>query len=428
MRKHDLLRMDLISHKPWEQRPPGSEFSAVANGQPAEGNRTLRPANPGSLGQLARRIGSRSALAFLLAFVMFAGPAAQPAAALPAAGVAIGVVVSFGPPPLPYYAQPLCPGPGYIWTPGYWAWDPDYGYYWVPGTWVLAPFEGALWTPGYWGWADDDDGFLWYPGYWGPVVGFYGGIVYGYGYTGYGYAGGYWDRGRLYYNRSVNNISTTNITNVYSRTVVNNFNGSRVSYNGGTGGIAARPTRTQLAVHRERRFGPVEQQIRQRDIARSDPQQRASVNRGRPAIAATRTPGDFRGRGAVAAREAGGRYEQPPVSHARAPQRARVERNSTPRAERAPSMAPGRSAPAMRPARQIREPRTEPQVRVFRQSAPARPPREVRQPMERRAAPPQRAVVNGRSSAHFESHGRAGSPHVNQHQDKNPRKPHGPHR
>ena len=49
------------------------------------------------------------------------------------------VSVTFAPPPLPVYAQPMIPGPGYIWTPGYWAWGGD-GYYWVPGTWVLAPF------------------------------------------------------------------------------------------------------------------------------------------------------------------------------------------------------------------------------------------------------------------------------------------------
>jgi len=43
--------------------------------------------------------------------------------------------VSFGPPALPVYEQPLCPGEGYIWTPGYWAWSDDEGdYYWVPGT------------------------------------------------------------------------------------------------------------------------------------------------------------------------------------------------------------------------------------------------------------------------------------------------------
>ena len=26
---------------------------------------------------------------------------------------------------LPVYEQPVIPGPGYIWTPGYWAWSPD---------------------------------------------------------------------------------------------------------------------------------------------------------------------------------------------------------------------------------------------------------------------------------------------------------------
>ena len=58
----------------------------------------------------------------------------------------LSVAVSFGPPALPVYVQPPCPAEGYIWTPGYWAYDPDFGdYYWVPGTWVLAP------VPGYFG-------------------------------------------------------------------------------------------------------------------------------------------------------------------------------------------------------------------------------------------------------------------------------------
>ena len=57
----------------------------------------------------------------------------------------------FAPPVLPVYVQPPCPQPGWMWTPGYWAYGPD-GYYWVPGTWVPAPYVGALWTPGYWGW------------------------------------------------------------------------------------------------------------------------------------------------------------------------------------------------------------------------------------------------------------------------------------
>ena len=68
--------------------------------------------------------------------------------------------------------QPLIPGPGYIWTPGYWAWG-DNGYFWVPGTWVLPPAVGLLWTPGYWAWSAGS--YIWNAGYWGPHIGFYGG-------------------------------------------------------------------------------------------------------------------------------------------------------------------------------------------------------------------------------------------------------------
>ena len=54
--------------------------------------------------------------------------------ALPASSFGgVFVSVSIAPPVLPVYAQPVCPGPDYIWTPGYWAYGPD-GYYWVPGT------------------------------------------------------------------------------------------------------------------------------------------------------------------------------------------------------------------------------------------------------------------------------------------------------
>src|SRR5258707_4806804 len=72
---------------------------------------------------------------------------------LSAAGGGVFVSVAIAPPPIPVYVQPAVPAPGYIWTPGYWAYGPD-GYYWVPGEWVLAPYVGALWTPGYWAWND----------------------------------------------------------------------------------------------------------------------------------------------------------------------------------------------------------------------------------------------------------------------------------
>ena len=60
-----------------------------------------------------------------------------------AAFAQVSVSVTIAPPELPVYDQPLCPGEGYIWTPGYWAWDGE-DYYWVPGTWVLAPEVGFL--------------------------------------------------------------------------------------------------------------------------------------------------------------------------------------------------------------------------------------------------------------------------------------------
>src|SRR5580693_3771597 len=197
----------------------------------------------------------------------------------------IGVAITVGPPPLPVYEQPLCPGDGYLWTPGYWAYDYDVSdYYWVPGTWVSAPEVGFLWTPAYWGWGGD--GFVFYDGYWGPHVGFYGGINYGFGYFGEGYEGGRWDSGHFFYNRSVSNINITNIHNVYNTTIVNN-NVSRVSFNGGNGGIIARATPEEEAAGRDRHIPPVAVQTQHAQAARANPQQRASANMGKPGVAAT---------------------------------------------------------------------------------------------------------------------------------------------
>ena len=226
------------------------------------------------------------------------------------AQVAIGIAVGFPPPALPVYEQPICPDEGYIWTPGYWAWDPDdEDYYWVPGTWILAPEVGFLWTPGYWGWGGT--AFIFHEGYWGPVVGFYGGINYGYGYLGRGYEGGRWDGGRFYYNRAVNNINVTVIHNVYNTKVVNNFNSPRVSYNGGNGGVNARPTTQEEAAARQRHIGPVAPQIQHTQAARSNRELRASQNHGKPPIAATQRPGAFSGGAVVPARK-GGKYNPPP--------------------------------------------------------------------------------------------------------------------
>src|SRR5271163_930666 len=177
-------------------------------------------------------------------FIVGAALALVPAASF--AGVFISV--GFAPPILPVYTQPLCPGDGYLWTPGYWAYGPG-GYYWVPGVWVQPPTVGLLWTPGYWGWGGS--AFIFHAGYWGPHVGFYGGINYGFGYGGVGFAGGRWEGGHFAYNTAVMNVNRTVIHNTYVENVHVTNVGVHTSFNGGTGGIQARATAQEAGYARE---------------------------------------------------------------------------------------------------------------------------------------------------------------------------------
>jgi len=218
--------------------------------------------------------------------------AASAFAAIPHANAATFISVNIAPPPLPVYEQPLIPGQGYLWAPGYWAWDGDINdYYWVPGTWVRPPYAGVLWTPGYWGW--NEGIYLFHPGYWGPHIGYYGGINYGYGYGGVGYDGGYWNHGGFYYNTAVNHFGpSVTITNVYNRTVVNISTENRFSFNG-PGGTVHTATRDELVAEHERHSAPVHEQLEHVEAARHDESLRASVNHGTPALAATSHAGAF---------------------------------------------------------------------------------------------------------------------------------------
>jgi len=237
----------------------------------------------------------------LLALVMAFMPARS------AAQISVGVAVHLGPPALPVYEQPICPGAGYLWTPGYWAYGDD-DYYWVPGTWVMAPTVGYLWTPGYWGWGGG--GYFWHGGYWGPHVGFYGGINYGFGYGGVGFVGGRWNRGVFAYNTAVMHVNTTVIHNTYvDRTVINNVTvNNHVSYNGGTGGVSARATSSELAAEHEHHVAPTSMQTQHEHTASTNRALRASENHGKPSIAATTKPGEFSGHGVVAAKAANSNY------------------------------------------------------------------------------------------------------------------------
>lgn len=211
------------------------------------------------------------------------------------AEVSVGVSVAIGPPPLPYYPQPIAPGPGYIWTPGYWSYGPD-GYFWVPGTWVLAPEVGLLWTPGYWGW--NAGYFVWHRGYWGPHVGFYGGINYGYGYGGHGYVGGAWHGNTFFYNSAVSHVDV-HVGHVYSQPVAEEPHVSRVSFNGGAGGIDAHATAEEESYAHERHVDATSKQLAHEHTASGNPGQHFKTNNGRPDVAATSHPNKFTGNGAV---------------------------------------------------------------------------------------------------------------------------------
>jgi len=253
------------------------------------------------------------------------------------------------PPPLPDYSQPPCPGDDYVWTPGYW----DYasaGYYWVPGAWVMAPYVGALWTPPWWGY--DNGVYLWHAGYWGAHIGFYGGVDYGFGYTGHGYYGAYWNGGHLFYNRSVTNVNTNVVHNLYNYRV--SERPGRVSYNGGRGGIDVRPTAQESAAVRERHTPPVAAQVQNVREAAGNREQFAAGRNGKPA-------------NVVAQRPLATAYRAP--------------------AERAPEARPAQRTRESRPAGQPAVPAAAERARPQPEARPAPQERRAEQPAQRPAAP-----------------------------------------
>lgn len=148
-----------------------------------------------------------------------------------------GATTAQAPPPLQDGEQPPCPQDGYLWTPGYWAWNAG-GYFWVPGEWVLPPRVGVLWTPGYWEYLDKV--YVFHRGYWATYVGYYGGINYGYGYFGSGFTGGRWSGNVFSYDHAE-----------YARATHR-----QVSYHGGAGGTSLAPTAQERALALEPHLGP----------------------------------------------------------------------------------------------------------------------------------------------------------------------------
>ena len=336
----------------------------------------------------------------------------------------ISISVNIAPPPLPVYEQPVIPADGYLWTPGYWSWNPsDNDYYWVPGTWVLAPAPGLLWTPGYWGYAGG--AYRWNAGYWGDHVGFYGGVDYGFGYTGHGYAGGRW-QGRVFeYNRSVNNINTTVVHNVYNTTVVNNYKVTRVSFNGGPGGVNARPSATELQADKERHVAPTTNQVQHEHTALAMPAQRASVNHGAPQVAATPKPSAF----AAADANRTGNAHQATVQPVQRNSRV-TEREAPPPTRPAPEVAKG-TAPAHDTPARTEVPNSTPEAHA-NVHAQQKPPVEQHAPARaetpRPAAPQQARAEPPRPAAPQPAHPETAKPAQPQAREETPRPPSEPAR
>ena len=248
---------------------------------------------------LTRRGGHKERYLFMLGSSSFlsrrlrgAIAAAALLAASAAAHAGVFISVNIAPPALPVYVQPVCPGDGYLWNPGYWAYGPE-GYYWVPGVWVRPPQVGLLWTPGYWGWGNG--AYLWHAGYWGPHVGFYGGINYGFGYGGVGFVGGRWNGGVFAYNTAVVNVNRTVIRNTYVENVhVTNVNVTNIhtSFNGGSGGIQARPSMEETRFAGEQHVGATLEQQQHISTAHADHANFASSNGGHPQNMAVSRVGD----------------------------------------------------------------------------------------------------------------------------------------
>jgi YXWGXW repeat-containing protein len=189
----------------------------------------------------------------------------------------VGISIGIAPPLIPIYQQPYAPAEGYIWTPGYWAYDSDY--YWVPGVWVEPPRVGFLWTPGYWGY--NGGNYFFNEGYWGPTVGFYGGINYGYGYGGQGYYGGQWVGNTFRYNTAVTRVNKSVIRNTYFNKQVVKNTGSRASFNG-PGGATAKPTAKEQAAAKAEHIPATSTQQSRVEAAKNNPDLHAANNKGKP--------------------------------------------------------------------------------------------------------------------------------------------------
>jgi hypothetical protein len=65
------------------------------------------------------------------------------------AGAGGGYYVRYGPPTPRYGIVGVAPGPGYVWTNGYWDWRGG-RWAWMEGRWVRPPRPHAVWVSPEW--------------------------------------------------------------------------------------------------------------------------------------------------------------------------------------------------------------------------------------------------------------------------------------
>lgn len=287
---------------------------------------------------------------------------------IPASSYA-GVLISvgFAPPVLPVYEQPPCPQPGWMWTPGYWAYGDD-GYYWVPGAWVPAPSVGVLWTPPYWGWSGGL--YIFHPGYWGPHVGYYGGVNYGFGYMGIGFAGGVWRGGIFAYNTAVVHVGVgpgwggnrvyVDRTVVERTTIINN---THVSYNGGPGGIRHDPGPEQRVAMHEQHMGASAVQQQHFAAARADRTAYVKNNGGHPQNVAAARPMGFANHGNQGSLNNNSR---PAYNNNQSHQQIQAQQHQQPQGQQHQQQPRNESRPASQPREQSRPQKQEKEPKEHR--------------------------------------------------------------
>lgn len=72
-------------------------------------------------------------------------------------------VVAAGPPPPRYGVMGYAPGPGYVWTEGFYDLRGS-SWVWVPGTWRRPPRAGRAWVAPVW--VRGGNGWRFHRGYW----------------------------------------------------------------------------------------------------------------------------------------------------------------------------------------------------------------------------------------------------------------------